>query len=229
MRKNLLLLHGALGAESQLEELKQLLSEEFVVQTLNFEGHGGRPSSAPFTMDLFANNVKEHLDMEGINRTHLFGYSMGGYVALTFALEYPHMVEKIITLGTKFEWNPETAKKESAMLNPEIIRQKVPAFAKRLEQLHAPNSWTELLVKTAELLYGLGNGLALKESQLAHLHHEIHICLGELDNMVSKEESENIARQLPNASFHNIPGTKHPIEQVDVTVLRNTISKLLKQ
>ena len=55
---------------------------------------------------------------------------MGGYVALQLANKHPKYVQKIITLGTKFAWDKETAAKEVKMLNPEKIEEKIPAFAK---------------------------------------------------------------------------------------------------
>ncbi len=39
--KDLLLLHGALGAKSQFDKLADLLCTTYIVHALNFEGHGG--------------------------------------------------------------------------------------------------------------------------------------------------------------------------------------------
>jgi esterase/lipase len=130
--KQLLVLHGALGAQQQFEELKTLLESQFTVHTLNFEGHGGRTSNAPFSMDLFVENVRDYLQENNLSSCSVFGYSMGGYVALKFAAKFPGTVNEIVTLGTKFGWSPEIALKETAMLNPEKIEEKVPKFAAAL-------------------------------------------------------------------------------------------------
>ena len=58
----------------------------------------------------------------GIGRSDITvspGHSMGGYVALKLALKRPELVDRIITLGTKFNWTPEVAAKEVKMLNPD--------------------------------------------------------------------------------------------------------------
>jgi hypothetical protein len=59
---------------------------------------------------------------------------MGGYVALYLASANENLLDKIANLGTKFDWNPETALKESKMLNVEQIEIKVPKFAEVLER-----------------------------------------------------------------------------------------------
>ena len=99
---NLLLLHGALGNKVQLKALQKLLADDFNVHTLNLEGHGGRVSNDEFDMERFAGNVLEKLQTLGIFKTDIFGYSMGGYVALTFAKRHPELIDNIVTLGRNF-------------------------------------------------------------------------------------------------------------------------------
>lgn len=216
---NLLLFHGALGSEIQLQLLQELLANDFNVHTLNFEGHGGRTSDDAFDMEQFADNVVEKLQALEISKTHIFGYSMGGYVTLTLAKKYPEMVENIVTLGTKFNWTLESAQQEVKMLNPEKIEEKVPAFAKRLHELHQPNDWKEVMQKTAEMMLALANGKRLTDADLNQIQHKVLIGIGSLDNMVTVEESENAATQLPNGTLQIIEDVKHPIEKVDVNVL----------
>lgn len=69
----------------------------------------------------------------------LFGCSMGGYVALRLACKFPDAKDDIFTLGTKFDWNLATAKKEAEMLNAEKMEKKTPAFAESLRKIYVPN------------------------------------------------------------------------------------------
>jgi esterase/lipase len=39
--KDILLLHGAIGAKDQLQPLADALKDRYIVHTLNFSGHGG--------------------------------------------------------------------------------------------------------------------------------------------------------------------------------------------
>ena len=84
--QTLLILHGALGASDQFIQLQQSLQESYQVHILDFTGHGQAPDTdAPFSMKLFATNVLDYLDRNKLEKTNLFGYSMGGYVAMYLA------------------------------------------------------------------------------------------------------------------------------------------------
>lgn len=225
-KKHIILLHGALGCEIQLTPLARLLEDRFSVSTLNFEGHGDRPSDQNFTMDLFVDNVIQHLEDRGIEKTHIFGYSMGGYVALMLARKRPDLVSNIMTLGTKFDWTPEIAAREVKMLDPIKIEAKVPTFGLRLSGLHTANDWKNVMRKTADMMMDLGSGKGLSDEDLKMIKSNVVIGLGQLDNMVTSEESERAASLITNAEFISIEGFKHPIEKVDLRSLSAIIRQL---
>ncbi|MEZ4883173.1 MAG: alpha/beta hydrolase [Chitinophagales bacterium] len=227
MTNSILLLHGALGSKSQLKTLKIRLSKDFNVYDLNFEGHGGRPSNRDFTMDVFTENVLKFLEENKLSKVSILGYSMGGYVALTLAKNHPNVVDKIITLATKFDWTPAFAANEVKMLNPDAIEAKVPAFAQKLNALHSPNDWKEVVHKTADMMVGLGNGKRLHNADFQAINHPVLIGLGTLDKMVTREESEMTAKLLPNATFHAIEGLPHLIEKMDVEKLVGLVRKFV--
>ena len=223
MKQNLLLLHGALGTKEQFKILKEKLSDDFEVHDFDFEGHGKRASNKDFTMQLFAENVIQYLTINKINKTHIFGYSMGGYVALNVAKVKPEAVGKIITLGTKFDWTKETAEKEVRMLNPEKIEEKVPSFAKMLEIIHSKNNWKEVVSKTAKMMLDLGNGGKLSEQELSEIKHKTLIGIGDKDRMVSIEESKESAKILPNGQLEIIEDFQHPIDKINEEKLQTII------
>ncbi|MDN6280628.1 MAG: lysophospholipase, partial [Psychroflexus sp.] len=147
--------------------------------------------------------------------TSVFGYSMGGYVALKLAMKYPGKVEKVMTLGTKIQWNAETAEKEVRLLDPKKMREKIPRFVALLKEEHAPGDWKKLVLKTAAMLHGLGNGKAIDLKCFTRLETSVLVCLGSEDTMVSKIESEELVDNLDKGRFLEIQGFKHPIGQVD--------------
>jgi pimeloyl-ACP methyl ester carboxylesterase len=217
-----LLLHGALGALTQLEPFKhQLESYGRQVYVLNFSGHNGESFKETFDIETFADDVLFFLDQHQLQCVDVFGYSMGGYVAMWLACVHPHRVARIVTLGTKFDWSPESAEKEAQKLNPEKILEKVPAFARLLEHRHAPNDWKELMQKTGDMMLGLGNRPLLAEENLKEIKHPVTICLGDQDDMADHTFSEQVAVWLPNGNFKVLENTPHPIEKVDLFKLIN--------
>jgi len=223
MKSRLLLLHGALGSKNQFDELKEILQKNFEVFAMNFEGHGGLPVENKFSIDLFSNNVLAFLKENNLEKIDVFGYSMGGYVAMNLAVNHPTLISKIITLGTKFNWTSEGVEKEVQLLNPGIIEVKVPKFAHQLAEIHSDDNWKIVMQRTADMMYGLGNGKKIQLHQLEKVKQDVLITVGGKDVMVTIEESESVAEVLVNGELLVIDEFQHPIEKVDKQKLASII------
>lgn len=211
----ILLLHGAIGASDQLSQLGEELAGTFSVYKLNFSGHGASAfPPQPFSIKRFAADTIAFLDKEGIASLNIFGYSMGGYVAMYLAKHYPERVNNIITLATKFKWNETIAANETKMLNAEKIEAKLPEFAAALQKRHAPNDWKAVLEKTAAMLIEMGKDNPLKPDDYSAIQHQTLIMLGDRDKMVTLDETVEIYKNLPKAQLAILPNTPHPIEMI---------------
>jgi pimeloyl-ACP methyl ester carboxylesterase len=215
MTKRVVLLHGALGTRHHLQGFEKNLSEAgFQVSSFNFSGHGGEPFAKGFGIDIFAEELHRHLNMSP-TPAHIFGYSMGGYVALSLAVGYPELIDHIAVLGTKFDWTEESSRREIRKLDPEKISAKVPGFASALEKIHQPNDWKELMKKTADMMLKLGKQPILTEQNLRMIENKTLVMLGDTDDMVDREFSVRVASLLPKGKFLLLPDTAHAIEKVD--------------
>lgn len=221
----LLLLHGALGSERQMEPLKRLLQDTFECYSFSFEGHGEREVEGELGIARFAENVRVFIKEHGLKKPVVFGYSMGGYVALYLEAQHPGTFEEIITLGTKFNWNPDIAAREVRMLQPEIIEEKVPKFAAHLERMHAPNDWKENMRATADMMERMGDHPPLNDVDLSHVACPVRLTLGGKDNMVTEAETMHVEAQLSNVEFHLFEAFEHPLEKVNVSQLTAFIRK----
>jgi pimeloyl-ACP methyl ester carboxylesterase len=225
MKQDLILLHGALGSKLQLDPLKSILENNFNVLSFNFEGHGDRSTTNDLSIQRFSENLNEFIAANGLTKPNIFGYSMGGYVALYLEANHPESVGKIMTLGTKFNWNPEGAAKEVRMLSPSIIEEKVPRFAQHLSKIHAPNDWKSNMLKTADMMSMMGENPPLNQTLYSKVNSKVLLTLGEKDQMVTREETESVLRQLPNAKLLLFPDFEHPIEKVNLDQLATGITK----
>ena len=228
MKKDLLLLHGALGSKVYFQPLLPQLNSEFNVYTFNFEGHGGVSSNKDFSIDLFVENTRDFLMTNELKQIDIFGYSMGGYVALKLANKHPELVHQIITLGTKFEWTVESAAQEVKMLNPDKIELKVPGFAAQLKERHVPIDWKENMLKTAQMMTRMGNGAIMSPAEFQEIKQHVSIGIGTNDKMVSIAESEHIANLLPNGTLNCLTGLPHPIDQIESEIIVEYIENELK-
>jgi esterase/lipase len=221
---SVLLLHGAIGSKQQLEPLAALLKDNFEVHTLNFSGHGGIDFSTQFNIHHFAKEVLAYLKQFPEKKFHVFGYSMGGYVALYLEKIQPGTFQSIYTLATKFNWDAATAEKESKMLNPDLIEMKLPAFAKELAERHGVNNWKILLKKTAVMMLEMGEKTPLSNDDFKNIHTPVMLTLGDMDKMVSKEETVAVKNKLPKGFFKSYLNWPHPIEKIDIATLAADIN-----
>jgi pimeloyl-ACP methyl ester carboxylesterase len=213
----LLLLHGALGAKTQFDPWLSELSDQFDLHTLDFEGHGSQPfADRPFAIAHFAENVEAYIAQHGLVKPDVFGYSMGGYVALWLAARKPDVLGRIFTFATKLDWHPAGAAREVKMLDVGSILEKVPKFAQALETRHYGNDWKQHLALTAEMMIALGNAPALLQEDISRVVNAVRMGIGDRDTMVTLEETIAAYRVLPNGQLLVMPNTPHPIEKMDV-------------
>jgi pimeloyl-ACP methyl ester carboxylesterase len=223
MKNTLLLLHGALGAASQFTFLKEKLKDHFDVHTFDFSGHGADDYDGILTMEKISNDILVYMDGHGLKRCDIFGYSMGGYAAVQLALEHPDRIHRIMTLGTKWRWDAESATKEVKMLDAEIMLEKVPSFAEMLRLRHLGQGWRSLLHRTAGLMTHLGYTGGFKEKDFRHVAVPVRICLGSEDRLVTLEESIAASEWIPQGTFSLFSGVSHPLEKVDFELLSKEI------
>lgn len=223
----LLLLHGALGAADMFSGLKQELSGKYEVHTLDFSGHGTDDSPAPFSIPFFANDVLNYMQLNGLDKVSVFGYSMGGFVAVYLARHYAEKISKIVTLATKWEWNEAIAAKETGMLDTVKIEAKVPQLAAALQKRHIGKDWKELVNKTATMMLEMGQNNPLQPADFPEVPHPVTVLLGDRDKMVGLDETIAVYKQLPNGKMGMLPGTAHPLEQVDTVLLSQLIKHFI--
>jgi pimeloyl-ACP methyl ester carboxylesterase len=212
----LLLLHGALGSSAQMQPIAAAMDQRRKTYALNLPGHGNQSGTGPFSMALFTDAVLTFLDEKGVERVDIFGYSMGGYVALDLAVQYPSRVGSILTYGTKLDWTPEIAAGMTRMFDAEKIALKAPALAQQLAEQHGADRWPLLCQETANFLVGLGAGECLTQEKFAQIACPVWIRRGDKDQVVTQVESEQIAQWLPQGKYLSVEGGGHALESVSI-------------
>ncbi len=226
MNNSLILLHGALGSTKTLRPLHQALEAHFDLHTFDFIGHGSADAQA-FDLPLLADQLRQYIQEKQLNQPSIFGYSMGGYVALTLGQTHSDLIGDIICLGTKFHWTTESAAKAISKIQADKILEKVPRFADYLISQHGDPDWRSMLQHTADMMEDLGKATPLTPGNVSTISNRVYLCLGDLENTVSHEETQEYEAAMPNASFHILPETPHPIEKVNASALAKTIMTFL--
>ena len=216
--KKLLLLHGALGCSSQFRELVSKISN-YHTYLYEFPGHGKRGFDCGLSpnMNDFAHDLLGFIESQNLRGCVVFGHSMGGYCATLCEKLKPNTFEKVITLGTKWEWSPEIAQKETSKLDLGFLKEKAPAFIERMIAYHGEERLENLFSSVRNLMIDLGKKAPLPN--LEEISIPIEIYRGDSDRMVSEEESVNFASSNSLAKYIQLPETKHAYEDVSENVI----------
>lgn len=139
-KETLVLLHGFMENLSIWSDLEHHLSENFSLVKIDLPGHGRSEIIAEVqTMELMAEEVKKVLDDQNLNKVHLLGHSMGGYVSLAFAEKYPDSL-KSLTLFFSTYFPDDAEKKEQRIKSYRIIKDAFAHYARAgIPNLFNPN------------------------------------------------------------------------------------------
>ncbi|RYU83729.1 alpha/beta fold hydrolase [Hymenobacter persicinus] len=94
----LVILHGLFGTSDNWQTLAKRWAEHFRVIVVDLRNHGRSPHSAEHSYELMSQDVLELLDQLQLPTVTLLGHSMGGKVAMRFALDHPERLTRLIVL-----------------------------------------------------------------------------------------------------------------------------------
>jgi pyruvate dehydrogenase E2 component (dihydrolipoyllysine-residue acetyltransferase) len=96
-----LLIHGFGGDLNNWLFNQEALADGLAVYALDLRGHGGSSKQVGIgTLHEFVEDVRGFVDALGLQKVHLVGHSMGGAVALQFALTDPVRVSSLVLIAS---------------------------------------------------------------------------------------------------------------------------------
>lgn len=98
--KLLLFVHGASGNHRIWSNQLEFFSKEHTPVAIDLPGHGESEGTGADEIGGYRDFLKAFVDELSLGRFVLCGHSMGGAIALDFALNYPEMVEALILVGS---------------------------------------------------------------------------------------------------------------------------------
>jgi len=227
----MVLLNGWGGSsEAWSRDMIEMLSRRNRVLILDNRGTGwsDRPDGG-FTMETMAGDVVGLMEALGIPEAHVLGFSMGGILAQVFALVYPERVASLILCGTTFGGPHSVPVGEEAQRDLAVIANPPPGMPPEepmkllFNLLYTPGyveenrerlikeekSWSnptppETLAKQSVAIAMVDNYERLDEIVAPTL-----VLTGDRDILVPPENSEILAKIIPRAQFHILPGAGH--------------------
>jgi pimeloyl-ACP methyl ester carboxylesterase len=202
--KPLVLLHGAFGTATvypALAKNRQLIAVEL-------QGHGHTADiDRPLTFEQMADDVAALLKHLKINQADFFGYSMGGNVALAFAIRHPTLVGRLAVNGSnygKIEDAYEPAALKQFQSPPADF---APAMLKGPYDKVAPDpaQWPALVARVKKM--GL-EFTGFPRADMKSIKAPVLITLRDRD-VGRPEHAVEMFRLIPNAQLAILPGADH--------------------
>jgi pimeloyl-ACP methyl ester carboxylesterase len=149
----LVVLHGAYMTVDAMGEIVLMLAETRKVIAVELQAHGRTADiERPITYEQMADDVAaliKHLDME---KADVFGYSMGGGVALQIAIRHPGVVRKLVGASVSYTSDGMHSELFESIpsITPEVFAGS-PIEAAYLEVAPNPDDFPKLVEKLKKL------------------------------------------------------------------------------
>ncbi len=222
----LLILHGFLGMSDNWKTLGvQYAQEGFQVHMIDLRNHGRSFHSEVFNYDVMVQDIMEYCVANNLEKADIIGHSMGGKVAMLFAVNYPEKINKLIVadIGPKFYSQHhqdifaglnavDFSKKPSRSEVDEILTNYIPDFGTRQflmkslywqtpEQLAFRFNLAVFNKKIDEI------GTALPENSI--FEKPALFIRGGNSRYILDSDIENIKLHFPNSKLDTIPNVGH--------------------
>jgi pimeloyl-ACP methyl ester carboxylesterase len=200
------------------------LSKHFRVIT--YDNRGAGRSSAPdrpYSIKQMAGDACALLDHLGIAKTHVLGFSMGGYVAQEFAIAHPERVNKLILLATapsidgfgRVLVRSLMDMRRSSMSREQFVRAMAP-FLYSPELLDDEDRYERAILNSVSNPYSQSDVGFLRQAEaildfdasdrIANVKSPALVVVGKDDILVPPRNSEKLAKLLPSATLKELSG-----------------------
>lgn len=226
------LVHGFTGSRDDFADVLEILGARGRTLAPDNRGHGGttNPGSG-YTLERLVADLSGFLDATGLERCDLLGHSLGGMVALRFALAYPERVASLVLMDTApralpgpatriFDAGAKIVLEHGMAALWELLRKlprptPAPAVARTIERLgedvyHARIE-RKILAMDPEAFAQLSRVLGEQEpvdARLAEIGCPTTVVVGEQD-VLFRQPSDDLAAGIPNAVLEIIPDAAH--------------------
>jgi pimeloyl-ACP methyl ester carboxylesterase len=210
-----LLLHGALADNLQnWRMVHEPLAKKHRVVGLDLRGHGKSTNpTGEFTLDALRQDAIDVLDALGLERVHVLGASLGGYVGLALRYYHPERVASLATCGSKIGWDAATAADRAAFFEPANILKAHPLWAPHLAKAHGshygPEHWKTIVRWVNELLQTLPQEPAVQYEALEKDTFPFLYALGDHDDLAHLPEVLAVRKHRPDAAIMVAPEAGH--------------------
>jgi pimeloyl-ACP methyl ester carboxylesterase len=197
-----ILLHGGLANANYWGNQVPELAKSYRVIVMDSRGHGrSTRDSRPFGYDLMASDVLALMDCLQIGKAAIVGWSDGAILGLNIAIRHPERITKLFA----FAANSDPSGVNVAP-NP-VFKKFIDRAKTEYEQLSTtPEAYNSFLDEITGMWAAEPNFTA---EELRAIKVPVLIVDADHDEAIKRENTEFMAREIPNAALLLLPGVSH--------------------
>lgn len=209
----LILLHGNGESSGYFVNQTDRFANEYRVIAVDTRGHGASPrGNKPFTLETFADDLKNLLDSLNIEKASILGFSDGGNIAVIFALKYPERVASLVLNGANLF---PSGLKSSFLIPVKVL------FAVFSLLSH----FSRRAKRRSELLYLMAKQPNIQPERLSGIKCPVLVIAGTQD-VIKEKHTKLIAASLPDSSLCFLKGG-HSIAKTNSVEFNSAVEKFL--
>lgn len=207
----IVMLHGAAGCTTlETAPLMRLLETEFHVIAVDLQGHGASPATnTPISFDTFSDDILALLDVLSVDRAALFGFSMGGNVALHVARRAPDRIRAVAAHGANVTWTEERAVDMQARLNADRLAKRSDHLVQHLSAHH--NDWDQLFRRMHDWVATLPEQTPEMQQMAREVTVPTLVSCVDRDDLFPLSETLTLHSLVPDARLEVFRGTHHAL------------------
>lgn len=214
----LILLPGGFMTIEAMGAIVPSLAETRQVIAVELQGHGHTADiDRPLSFEAMADDIAALMAQLGLKQADLFGYSLGGGVALQTAIRHPDMVRRLALVSTAFKrhgWYPEVLAGMASVSVEGFAG--TPIHEAYLKTSPRPDAWPTVIAKVRQLLstdYDWTEGVAslkmpvlilVGDADSLHLAHMV-----EMFGLLGGGKADGDLVGLPSSRLAILPNTTH--------------------
>jgi 2-hydroxy-6-oxonona-2,4-dienedioate hydrolase len=246
--KHVLFIHGIGASLLGWRDIPDALSEQFHTIAVDLIGFGGsdKPKEADYTIKGFSKFILDFIQAIGITNEKIciVGHSLGGYIALQFAIQNKKLVEKLVLIDPSGKLNEPTTLLSSyyKAANESAPPLKYDKLKKVFEDMYALSSSllpsvVGIFLDTIEKPYALNafnsafensTRKEIESNELKKIDIPCLILWGEYDNLIpGKQYAMKFLNDLSNSKLEVIPDSGHAPFVEKTSLVYTRIQKFL--
>ncbi len=222
----LLLLHGLFGSAANWRSIARAFAPSHQVHALDLRNHGASPWAETMGYAEMADDLRDYIVRQRLQRSSVMGHSMGGKAAMALALADPGLIDRLVVVDiapiayadtlTPFAEAMRSVDVVAAASRTEVQRRLqsllpdpsvAPFLVQNLVMRNDHFDWRINLAVITASMAGLGSFPA--ELRGLRFDRPVAVIAGENSNYVPADAAAAFAPMFPRVSVERIAGAGH--------------------